>query len=171
MVRPKKRRDVTTKVKESPTRSTRWRLILGVGLIIVVAIVAVAAYEEWLQILFGKATQAEPTGTSLQATPEKFKPLLGRWQRTGEVYVLDVGRVAADGTVEAQYFNPMPIRVGKAQARDDDGTLKLVVELRDASYPGSTYTLTYDARADVLRGTYFEANYGQTFPIEFAREK
>ena len=103
------------------------------------------------------------------APEDRYKPLLGRWNRVGDDYALEVERVAPDGTVEAQYFNPMPIKIGKARAEEKAGTLKLVVELRDDSYPGSTYTLIYDAQTNMLRGTYYEANYQQTFDVEFAR--
>ena len=45
----------------------------------------------------------------------------------------------------------------------------MFVELRDVNYPGSTYTLQYDAASDRLMGTYFQAVAKQTFRIEFAR--
>jgi hypothetical protein len=47
--------------------------------------------------------------------------------------------------------------------------LTVFVELRDVNYPGSTYTLQYDAASDRLMGTYFQAVAKQTFRIEFAR--
>jgi len=49
--------------------------------------------------------------------------------------------------------------------------LKVFVELRAPGYPGSTYTLTYDAQRDQLQGTYFQAALGQTFAVAFVRLK
>jgi len=45
------------------------------------------------------------------------------------------------------------------------------VELRDANYPGSTYSLQYDATIDRLKGTCFQAVQRQTFDIEFVRAR
>jgi hypothetical protein len=39
------------------------------------------------------------------------------------------------------------------------------VELRAPNYPGSTYTLVYDAKQDQLPGTYFHAALGQSFDV------
>jgi len=43
------------------------------------------------------------------------------------------------------------------------------VELRDVNYPGSTYTLQYDAASDRMKGAYFQAVEKQTYKIEFTR--
>ena len=49
--------------------------------------------------------------------------------------------------------------------------MKLLVELRAPGYPGSTYTLSYNAKRDELSGEYFQAVLGQTFPVSFQRMK
>jgi hypothetical protein len=72
--------------------------------------------------------------------------------------------------VDAAYFNPRPIHVGKAEATQEGAVTKLVVELSDANYPGSTYTLAYDAVTDRLVGNYFQAALGQNFDVEFGRQ-
>jgi len=43
--------------------------------------------------------------------------------------------------------------------------------LTDVGYPGSTYTLTYDAKEDVLRGIYYQAAMKQSFDVYFTRMK
>jgi hypothetical protein len=96
--------------------------------------------------------------------------LVGRWVREDGGYILEVQR-AADGNVAARYFNPKPINVAQARAEEDGDTLRLFVELRDVGYPGSTYTLHYDAQRDELQGTYFLAETQDSFPVSFTREK
>jgi hypothetical protein len=41
----------------------------------------------------------------------------------------------------SQYFNPNPINVARANWESNYGNFKIVVEMRDVNYPGSTYTL------------------------------
>lgn len=95
----------------------------------------------------------------------------GRWQRTEGGYVIDIRRVDADGRLQAAYFNPRPINVSKATAADAGGALRVFVELRDAGYPGATYSLTYDPQADRLFGLYTQPAAGQTFDVVFVRAK
>jgi hypothetical protein len=49
--------------------------------------------------------------------------------------------------------------------------IKLFFELRAAGYNGSTYTLTYDPAADVLKGVYFQAVAQQKFEVYFTRAR
>ena len=44
-------------------------------------------------------------------------------------------------------------------------------EIRAGGYNGSTYTLTYDPAADVLKGVYFQAVAQQKFDVYFTRAK
>jgi hypothetical protein len=74
-----------------------------------------------------------------------------------------------NGSLTAGYFNPRPIKVFRAEAAKKDGTMTLVVELRDVNYPGSTYNLQYDPATDRLKGKYFQAVERQTFDVEFMR--
>jgi hypothetical protein len=102
------------------------------------------------------------------ATPD-FQRLVGKWQRPGEKYVLEVRSVAADGQVEARYFNPKPINVARARATRDAAAMRLTVEMQDVGYEGSTYTLSYDADRDELHGTYFLARSQETIAVRFER--
>jgi hypothetical protein len=104
-------------------------------------------------------------------SPERtdFRCLEGRWIRSDGGYFLELRNVKKDGSVSAAYFNPRPIRVFRAEADRKDGRITLFVELRDVNYPGSTYTLQYDAGTDRLKGTYFQAVERQTFHVEFVK--
>ena len=50
-------------------------------------------------------------------------------------------------------------------------TIRLFFELRAGGYNGSTYTLTYDPAADVLKGIYYQAVAQQKFDVFFTRVK
>jgi hypothetical protein len=79
--------------------------------------------------------------------------------------------VASNGDMVASYFNPVSIHVAKAVVSRDDGSLKVLAELRDVNYPGSTYSLTYDPADDRLKGTYYQAVFREIFQISFVRVK
>jgi hypothetical protein len=104
-----------------------------------------------------------------QATAGDLERLIGRWQRPDGGYVLEIGRISGDGTVEAAYFNPSPIRISTASAETWHGTANLFVEFDDVNYRGSTYQLAYDPERDILHGTYYQAALGQTFEVVFVR--
>ncbi len=97
--------------------------------------------------------------------------LVGRWVRPDGGYVLELGEVGRDGSLKAAYFNPRPVNVGKAEVIRKEGTLTVLIELRDVNYPGSIYRLQYDSKTDRLMGTYFQAVQRETYEIEFERAK
>jgi hypothetical protein len=99
------------------------------------------------------------------------KLLVGAWVRTDANYLIKINEMNNDGTLDAQYFNPRPINVGNAIWEESDRTLKIIIELRDVNYPGSTYTLYYLSDRDMLAGEYYQAVEGLTFYVEFARNK
>ena len=103
-----------------------------------------------------------------RAGPDK-KLLVGDWLRTDAQYLIRINEVFNDGTLNAQYFNPNPINVGQGLWEEGDRSLKIVVELRDEYYPGSTYTLYYLTERDMLAGEYYQAIEGLSFYVEFAR--
>ena len=118
----------------------------------------------------GPARQApsSPTTLPVAARPE-VQRLVGAWVRPDGGYVLEVRSVAADGAVDAAYFNPKPIHVSVARADWFDGEAHLFVEFDDDNYRGSTYQLDHIADRDVLHGTYYQAEMGQTFEVVFVR--
>jgi hypothetical protein len=118
--------------------------------------------------------------SSCKDSPEKdSKPiiktdnsvLVGDWVRTDASYLVKIIKVNEDRTLDAQYFNPNPINVGKANWEESYGNLKVIIELRDVNYPGSTYTLNYLPDRDILAGDYYQAVEGITFYVEFIRNK
>lgn len=114
------------------------------------------------------ATNAAPSVAT--ASPELAK-LVGKWERPDGGYILEIKSVDPSGKLEAGYFNPNPINVSRAVAWRDKEATKVIVELRDVNYPGSTYNLTHDPQSDQLYGQYFQATMQQTFDVTFARVK
>jgi len=112
-----------------------------------------------------KQTPTEPKGKS------GFEVLEGRWLRPDGGYIIQIRSIDANGKMETGYFNPRPINVSKAQATKESGKIKVFVELNDVGYPGSTYTLRYDPKEDVLRGVYYQAAVKQSFDVYFTRMK
>jgi hypothetical protein len=100
-----------------------------------------------------------------------FLNLTGRWIRTDGGYVIEIRNVATDGKMDAGYYNPRPINVSMAEASWSGTGTKIFIELQDAGYPGSTYTLTYEPDKDMLVGIYYQAAMQQNFDVVFARMK
>jgi len=115
-------------------------------------------------------TRNDSTVPANKKTVDK-NTLIGDWVRTDAGYTIKIISVNDDGTMIAQYFNPNPINVGKANWEASYGNLKIVVEMRDVNYPGSTYTLNYLLDRDMLAGEYYQAVEGLTFYVEFGRSK
>ena len=97
--------------------------------------------------------------------------LIGDLVRTDAEYLIRISKVNDDGTMTVKYFNPNPINVGSANWEQSYGNLKVIVEMRDVNYPGSTYTLNYLPDRDILAGEYYQAVEGLTFYVEFMRRK
>lgn len=106
-----------------------------------------------------------PPATSAAAID--YSPLFGKWRREDGEYILEIRAASPDGKLEALYFNPSRINVGKAMGMIDGGKLTALVELRDVNYPGSTYRLRHNGTK--LVGDYFQATQGETFQVEFTR--
>lgn len=113
----------------------------------------------------------EPSNRAVASVEIKgaFQELLGKWRRPDGGYIIDITGVDADGRMDAGYFNPHPIHVSRAEASLREDILQVFIELRDERYPGSTYTLAYDAQRDALSGIYFQAALEQSFEVVFVR--
>jgi hypothetical protein len=95
----------------------------------------------------------------------------GKWARTDANYILDIKSISTDGRMAVAYLNPKSIHVAEAQAsRDGQGT-RLFVKLQDVNYPGSTYSLVYEPKTDMLEGVYYHAGLKQTFDVVFVRSR
>jgi len=101
--------------------------------------------------------------------PAELEAVRGRWLREDGGYLLEIRGIDASGRVEAAYFNPNPIHVARAEAFREGARLRVFVELRDAGYPGCTYTLSHDSRRDTLAGVYYQAEVGESFDVTFVR--
>jgi hypothetical protein len=121
----------------------------------------------------GQTAALRPGDQASSATPisPAMEKLTGKWQRPDGGYVIEIKNVQPGGTMDAAYFNPQPIDVSRAQAVQDGAVIKVFLELRGANYPGSTYSLAYDAAADQLKGIYFQAAMRQQFEVYFERMK
>jgi len=106
------------------------------------------------------------------ATPSPgFEKLKGKWQRPDGGYILEIRSVESGGKLDAAYFNPKAIHVANAQAAQEGEVMKVFIELRDVNYPGSTYTLAYEAASDQFTGIYYQAARQQRFEVVFVRAK
>ena len=141
--------------------------------IIIAGIVTLAVLKNRLN----RSTSTEPlsslfsTNATAMAAPAKpdFQKLKGKWLRPDGGYIIEIKSADSDGKLDAGYFNPRPIHVAKAEAKQEGSALKVFIELQDANYPGSTYTLTYVPERDLLAGIYFQALQGQKFEVYFER--
>jgi len=150
----------------SPT-AKRENLRLAVGFLATAVAISVGFW--WWEF--------KPADIFLAANPitsertSEFQKLKGRWQRQDGGYVLEIKSIAANGSIDAAYFNPKSIHIAKAEASRDGDATKVFIELRDVNYPGSTYSLTYDVEGDQLKGIYYQAVERQRFPVAFTRLK
>ena len=113
-------------------------------------------------------TNAAPSAKA--ASPELAK-LVGKWERPDGGYIVEIKSVDASGKMAVGYFNPDPINVSRAAAWRDKETTRVFLELRDANYPGCTYTLEHNPQSDQLFGQYYQAAMQQTFEVVFTRVK
>lgn len=100
-----------------------------------------------------------------------YNLLVGDYLRSDGVYTLKILSITADGKLDAAYFNPNPIHVGKASWVLKENAIVLTVELRDVNYPGSTYTLQFFPADKKLAGKYFQAVEKVYYDVEFNRMK
>jgi hypothetical protein len=140
------------------------------GILVVVIISATIGVIYWkINHTTNKSTSTPPT--QVQQPLVDQNQLVGRWVRTdsGGNYIIEIKSVAADGKLDAGYFNPNPIKVGRTEWQKKNGSLMIVVELQDINYPGSTYTLNLLSGGNRLAGIYYQAVEGANFDVEFVR--
>jgi hypothetical protein len=120
-----------------------------------------------------KSLSTSNTASSSQSTATKsiLNLLEGKWARTDGDYVIVIGSADADGRVVAAYFNPQPIKVSRASAKEHEGKAQLFMELQDVGYPGCTYNLTLNQETGQLYGQYFQAAMRETYEVVFQRLK
>ena len=158
------------KVNQIPTSSTKnktSRILIAAGILLA----ALTAYMFWPSAL--KSSEENnitpaPVASSKVTDVDKEK-LVGRWQRTDGGYIIELKNPTPEGLIEAGYFNPNPINVGKSGWQNKDGRLMVMIELQDQNYPGSLYNLEYQSHVDKLTGTYFQAVERVSYNVEFIR--
>ena len=154
--------------REKASRLPRAAAVLGA-----IAVVAVLGLWWSASRLDDSAAPSTRAGSAPPAAgaedPAAFQKLKGRWVRVDGGHVVEIRSVEAGGRLDASYFDPRAIQVAKARASQDGGAVKLVIELGDVSYAGSTYRLRYDAGRDVLEGTYSQASERQMYDVSFMR--
>ena len=122
-------------------------------------------------LFFPEFAGTQPVEKNVGVGSYNITILLGMWERSDGGYVLEIKDVRNNGSLFAAYYNPKSISVSRAQWQQGSDALYILVELRDVNYPGSTYTLRYDADTDRLVGKYFQAMDKITYDIEFLRKE
>lgn len=152
----------------APTRRRTIWLPAGVFVVVVACVAAAIVYQfQYLDRAIASPASAAASQGPLPETQRQ--KLIGRWQRADANYVLEISAVANDGQIKAAYLNPQPIHISKARAVFESDKLNVMVELRDRLYPGSYYTLTYDAGDDRLSGVYHHLGVHQEYNVVFIR--
>ena len=142
------------------------------GLTLLVAVALIAAglgIWHWARVRAAAPVAAARAAPAAADAAAAFRPLVGSWVRADSPYVIEVRSVREGGRADAAYYNPRPIHVARAQAREAAGRVELFVELQDVNYPGSTYTLTYDPASDLLKGVYYQAMLQESYDVYFGR--
>jgi hypothetical protein len=132
-----------------------------------VVLILTASVAVFCDVALAQLPPVAPTSAATLA----FGVLVGRWVRTEGPYTISINAVDSSGKLDAGYANPRPLPFHTAEATRDGDALKLFFELRAGGYGGSTYTLTYDAASDSLRGVYDQVVVKQKFDVVFNRSK
>lgn len=165
--RKKKKRKTGRKpvpASSKPRFPVVWIILGVIGLVIATSLVVYNLRQTDTDQATPSASGEPKTGIS-----GDFDRLIGRWRRSDGGYIIEIRKIDANGRMDAAYYNPNPINVSRAGASLKEGVPQVFVELQDAGYPGSIYTLTYRPKQDMLYGIYFQATIKQTFEVVFAR--
>ena len=138
-----------------------------------IAILVLATYLLWPSpenIQAEIVSSPPPVVTSPVSSADNIK-LVGRWQRSDGGYIIELKNPTPEGLIDASYFNPSPIHVGKSAWQNKAGKLMVMIELQDQNYPGSIYTLEYQPQGDRLTGIYFQAVEKVSYNVEFTRSR
>ncbi len=156
--------------KKTPAKSNR--MIWVTIIVITGAAIGIVFWRNFTAEKVTKDTITTPPATNVPAKPDQDR-LIGRWVRTDSNgnYIIEISSATSTGNLEASYFNPNPIKVGHAEWQKKNGSVEVIIELRDVNYPGSTYTLNFNPSENRLSGNYYQAVQGTNFDVEFARIK
>jgi len=118
-----------------------------------------------------QSQSAGDTATQPKTKIPDYNLLAGDWLRTDGGKTIRIKSVLPGGQLDAEYLNPKPIHVGKAEWVIKNNSLFVIVELQDVNYPGSRYTLEYFPAEDELAGIYYQAVDKVDFEVGFVRQK
>ena len=154
-----------------PPRKSNARILFVIGGVAVVTVAALVTAWVVKTPIKQETSSSAPGVTTAAAEPVlvEFEKLKGKWVRPDGGYVLEFKRLLPQNELDAAYYNPNPVHVGKARLYKERGFVKVFVELQDVNYPGSTYTLIYDKENDQLCGVYYQATQQQEYQIAFER--
>lgn len=112
-----------------------------------------------------------PAAGGVPSVPSRVSAevLKGVWIRPDGGYRILIQGVAADGKLDAMYFNPARLPFAVAQSSQDGASFRVFLELQAGGYAGSTYELRYEPSTDRLKGTYYQAVAKQKFDVYFVR--
>ena len=133
-----------------PTDMGRWLVPIGIGTLVLVGGL----------IMMWTVGQGTSQAVDIKAT------LLGQWHRIDGEYYIVINGIQADGTVQAEYYNPDPVHVGQAHHTQETD---MFIKLDDTNYPGSTYALNYNDKMQMLEGVYFNAATNQNYQVLFEK--
>ncbi|HEY3385676.1 MAG TPA: hypothetical protein VGK46_04140 [Saprospiraceae bacterium] len=145
-------------------------IIIGIGLgLLIIGIYFIFVKNSSPSSAEGSTTV--PPGAKQITENPNLDHLVGRWLRPDGGYILEIRHIGQDGKLDIGYYNPNPIKIGRAAWAEKDGKYYIMVELQDINYPGSTYGLEYILSQDKFAGTYYQAVEKNTYDVEFVREK
>lgn len=149
------------------TKNLNIRIFIVAGILLA----ALSAFLFWPSAEPAMLENSITTAPGLSSTtpPADKEKLVGRWQRTDGGYIIELKNPGPEGKIDAGYFNPNPIIVGKTAWQNKEGRIIVMVELQDQNYPGSLYNLEYQPQGDMLIGTYFQAVERVSYNVEFIR--
>ena len=111
------------------------------------------------------------TTTNRVAKKPDYNLLVGDWLRNDGGKSIRIQSILPDGKMDAAYFNPKPIHVGRAEWIIKENNLVIFIELQDVNYPGSAYTLQYYPAGDELAGIYYQAVDKVNYEVVFVRQR
>lgn len=127
-----------------------------------------------LLLCMGAATAQDGSPTEKRvpapAAQTRMDVLKGDWVRPDGAYTIAIKDIAANGQIEATYYNPNRLPFAEAQASTVGASLRVSFELRAGGYAGSSYELDYDPVSDHFKGTCCQAVARQTYDVYFVRK-
>jgi hypothetical protein len=154
--------------KRFPTFWVSLVIVVAVGTVILVMINLRSTEQD--HVLKSNSTEHKTLSTPSSDKVGGFENLVGRWLRPDGGYIIEIRSIRTDGRMDAVYLNPRPINVARAKVSWKKGKQEVFIELQDAGYPGSTYTLNYNPVQDLFTGIYFQAAMNQLFEVVFVRQ-